>query len=140
MSQLPKSELRRGEVNIHRYEAYFAEVRKAPIADARLLEAFRSRVLDLLSTLPDLVVQKVSLASRRDAMIEAKCTWTGADPDPATVEAALRTIWPGDLLGPESAWTWAHEDEVTSVRFCTLLTTPDSDEPVWAQGRVRIFP
>lgn|GEM_PF-5431308 len=133
------SELRRGEVNIHRWQAFFDDVRTSPIADARTLERFRTDLVTLLSTLPDLLVQKVSLASRRDALVEAKCTWTGADPDPAVVEASLRTIWPGDLLPEDAAWTWAHEEEVTSVTFTCRLTLEEGGT-VWMQGRVRVFP
>lgn len=102
-------------------DGFRVELRKGfrPL-DHRGFEALRDRVVAALDADGRLVVQKARRTEKPEALLEIVCAWTGIDPDPRAVVAALKEAWPYADASREEARHLAEPRDETAVLLAAL--------------------
>ena len=102
-------------------DGFRAELRKGlrPL-DHKSFEVLRDRVVAALDADGRLVVQKARRTEKPEALLEVVCAWTGIDPDPRAVVAALKDAWPYAEASREEERHLAEPREETAVLLSAL--------------------
>lgn len=81
-----------------------------PLADWQATTV-ESKVVALLDTVPEILVQKSRRTNHKDGLLEFSVAWVGLDASPALAVATLKAAWPGNVFEDVDNQFWVDRSE-----------------------------
>ena len=104
-----------------------------PIADWQAA-AIQTKIVALLDTVPEILVQKARRMNHKDGLIEVSATWVGLDANPTKAVGILKSAWPGDAFDSTENNFWLDRSE-DAVLLAFAAPYPDGR---YLTGRVLV--
>ncbi len=94
----------------------------------------QARIVALLDTVPELLVQKARRLSNKEGIVEITATWMGLDASPRSAIQRMKRIWPTDALeAKEDSFYVAESEEAVLLQFAARYA-----ESRYLTGRILI--
>ena len=125
-----------GQVRKPQFEQYLHELTRGRPLGSQEVAQYRSRIMDLLEQVPEILVNKASVTGHPEMRLDFKCSWLGPDWSLDDVAKSLGNSFPADLFpvdGGESHLVES-EDEVVALKFAVNLNDG------YLTGRIRVLP